>query len=284
MKRRPWSKFTWELWLTDTELRLCSTGARGMWIDMLCIAAKADPYGYVLVNDRNLTIRELAQLTGSPESDVQIWLEELTDKGVFSRDRQGRIYSRKMVRDEREFRSAQKNGKIGGDLSASKTKTKVKGVDPPLETPLELEYKNIDSVSNETGDPGAANSGLRPAAKAVDPAKTAWDLGVALLKTYGIPERQARSLIGKWRKQTTEKQTTDMTLASIFIEAGSRERADIVAYIEGCLRSKSQPESIPFAEQERNRRIKELVINGKTPQEAEQIVARPGIEKIEVAM
>lgn len=279
MKRRPWSKFTWELWLTDTELRLCSTGARGMWIDMLCIAAKADPYGYVLVNDRNLTIRELAQLTGSPESDIQIWLEELTDKGVFSRDRQGRIYSRKMVRDEREFRSAQKNGKIGGDLSASKTKTKVKGVDPPLEPPLELEYKNIDSVSNETGDPGAANSGLRPAAKAVDPAKQTWDLGKELLKRYGKSEHAAGKLVGKWRKQTT-----DMNLASIFIEAGSRERADIVAYIEGCLRAKTQPESISFAEQERNRRIKELVISGKTPQEAERIVARLGIEKIEVAM
>lgn len=266
MKRRPWSKFTWEHWLNDTALRLCSTGARGMWMDMLCVAAKADPCGYVLIHSRNLSITDLARLTGAPEQDVTTWLKELEANGVFSRDKKNRIYSRRMVRDEKSFRIAQKNGKTGGELSASKIKRKVKGVDPPLEGTLDpKEYKNIDSVSNETGNQGVATSGLQPAA--VDPAKTAWDLGVALLKTYGIPDKQARSLIGKWRKQTT-----DTNLASIFIGAGSKVRADIVAYIEGCLRAGNKSESISFAEQERNRRMRELVVNeGKTPDQAREI-------------
>lgn len=37
---------------------------------------------------------------------------------------------------------------------------------------------------------------------AADPAKAVWDLGVEILTSSGCTEKQARSLIGKWRKAT----------------------------------------------------------------------------------
>lgn len=84
-------------------------------MDMLCIAAESDPTGYVLVNGRTLTATDLARLTGAPEADVQSALAELDLNGVFSRDRNGRIYNRRMVRDARAFAEARKYGKEGGN-------------------------------------------------------------------------------------------------------------------------------------------------------------------------
>ncbi len=48
MSGTTWSKFYWSDWLSDSALRAVSSAARGLWIDMLCIAAvvcplKSDP-------------------------------------------------------------------------------------------------------------------------------------------------------------------------------------------------------------------------------------------------
>jgi hypothetical protein len=84
-------------------------------MEMLCIAAEAQPTGYVLVNGRSPSITDLARLAGAPEDEVQSLLAELDAAGVFSRDRKGRIYSRRMVRDLKRSVENQKNGKKGGN-------------------------------------------------------------------------------------------------------------------------------------------------------------------------
>jgi DNA-binding transcriptional regulator YhcF (GntR family) len=45
------------------------------------------------------------------------------------------------------------------------------------------------------------SSGQSPA---IDPVKSLFDLGVAILTDASIPEKEARSLVGKWRKQKTD--------------------------------------------------------------------------------
>jgi hypothetical protein len=109
------SKFFWPDWRSDPCLRTSSLAARGLWMEMLCIAAEAQPTGYVLVNGRSPSITDLARLAGAPEDEVQSLLAELDAAGVFSRDRKGRIYSRRMVRDLKRSVENQKNGKKGGN-------------------------------------------------------------------------------------------------------------------------------------------------------------------------
>lgn len=116
-----WSKFFWQDWESDPAVRLCSLAAQGLWMRMLCIAAAHDPIGYVAVAGRGLDETSIARLTGCQESEVISLLGELDRNGVFSRDRQGRIYSRRMIRDARKAATAQKNGKKGGNPSLSKT-------------------------------------------------------------------------------------------------------------------------------------------------------------------
>ena len=115
MASRPWSKFFWNDWRGDPRIRACSLAAQGLWMQMLCIAADADPIGYVTVGGRPMGATDLARQTGASEAEVRTLLDELDRNGVFSRDRKGCIYNRRMVRDTRILLRNQRNGKKGGN-------------------------------------------------------------------------------------------------------------------------------------------------------------------------
>lgn len=73
-------------------------------------------------------------------------------------------------------------------------------------------------------------------ASPVDPVKILFDEGIGLLGRYKIGDRQARALIGKWRKVVG-----DARLSEVFSRSGNQKRSDIVAFIEGCLAEQKQP-------------------------------------------
>lgn len=117
MTANPWDKWYWNDWENDPALKLCSLSAQGLWMRMLCICAKADPKGYLLVAGHPLPPPDLATLVGKSEAEVEMLLSELASKGVYSLDRKSRIYSRRMVRDVQKARTARQNGKMGGNPS-----------------------------------------------------------------------------------------------------------------------------------------------------------------------
>ena len=89
---------------------------------MLCIAAKSGRYGFVLLGGKPPSTEDLARLVGAPVEEVAAMIEELECRGIFSRDRNGTIYCRRMVRDERERPAKIKAGKIGGRVTHEKQK------------------------------------------------------------------------------------------------------------------------------------------------------------------
>lgn len=113
----PWSKFFWNDWENDPELRLCSLAAQGLWMRLLCLAAKSNPTGFVAVAGRPCSSTDIARLSGVSEQEVESLLGELSRNGVFSRDAQGRIYCRRMVRDNRKRQKLRQNGAKGGQAS-----------------------------------------------------------------------------------------------------------------------------------------------------------------------
>lgn len=114
-----WSKFYWSDWRGDPKLRICSIGARGLWIEMLCIMNEATPIGHLLVNGIYPTDKQLSVLVGVPVDELPGLLSELDNAGVFSRNGKGVIYSRRVVRDEKKSIHARKVGKTGGNPSLS---------------------------------------------------------------------------------------------------------------------------------------------------------------------
>jgi hypothetical protein len=98
-----WSKFWWQDWQSDKALSRCSLAARGLWMELLCIAHEGEPYGHLRLNGHGLDAAEIADMvTKTTTKEVAKLLAELEDKGVFSRTHDGTIYSRRMQRDGKQ--------------------------------------------------------------------------------------------------------------------------------------------------------------------------------------
>ena len=122
---------------------------------LLCIAAAHEPIGYVAVAGRGLDETSLARMTGCLESEAKDLLGELERNGVFSRDRQGRIYSRRMVNDAKKAAIARKNGKSGGNPSLSKQRdfsSPDNQSDKPRVKPQKPEARNHKDINHQKDD------------------------------------------------------------------------------------------------------------------------------------
>lgn len=121
-RERPWMKFYPADWRADPLLRNCSLLARGLWMEMLALMHESDRYGYLLVNGKAPTDRQLAVQAGATVDEISAALAELESEGVFSRDHAGTIYSRRMKRDEKKSEIARKVGRKGGNPKLSNHK------------------------------------------------------------------------------------------------------------------------------------------------------------------
>lgn len=115
MTARPWFRFYAPDWRADPALRMCSAGARGLWIEMLCLMHEAEPRGFLIVKGQAVNAKQLAALAGIPPKDCAAYLAELEAAEVCSRDDKGTIYSRRMVRDTEKAIKDKENGKGGGN-------------------------------------------------------------------------------------------------------------------------------------------------------------------------
>jgi hypothetical protein len=131
----------------------------------MAIMHRSTPYGHLLVNGNALTDAQLGVLAGAPPDQITDLLRELESAGVFSRTRAGVIYSRRMTRDEKKARAAQKNGKNGGNPNLCKTTDILpsdKGID---NTPLKAQKPEarFKSPQTPTENQGRSNPARRVA-------------------------------------------------------------------------------------------------------------------------
>lgn len=114
-EKQPWFKFYPQDWRGDEELRSCSIGARGLWVEMLCVMHKAEPYGHLLINGKQVLPRQMAKLAGISDAECMKYILELESAGVYSRADDKSVYSRRMVRDKAKAEQAKQWGKGGGN-------------------------------------------------------------------------------------------------------------------------------------------------------------------------
>lgn len=97
-------------------MKVCSLGARGLWVAMICLMHKADPYGHLLVNGKPPDAKRLSAVIGcATEKEVSALLGALESEGVFSRTDNGVIYCRRMVRDKEKSDTGKQYGSTGGN-------------------------------------------------------------------------------------------------------------------------------------------------------------------------
>ena len=121
-KVMPWAQFYFSDWLGDEKLLLCSLGARGLWMHILCLMHKSPRRGYLLKpNSQAYSLEELALSTQSKLSEIRKFWLDLEGNCVFSRDASGLVYSRRMVRDIAARERAFNDGCKGGNQGQKKT-------------------------------------------------------------------------------------------------------------------------------------------------------------------
>ena len=173
--KRPSFQFYPSDWLRDTALRSCSTGARGLWIDMICFMHEGSPYGYLKVADKVILPSNLARMVGEPLEVVQGWLHELQESGVYDVDN-GAIFSRRMIRDEELRQKRSEGGKLGGNPNL-KVNHKVIQEDKQKPTPS----------SSSTSSPSKKKDSATIVACPLDVSQQVWDDWVTLRKSKKAP-------------------------------------------------------------------------------------------------
>jgi hypothetical protein len=204
-KKLPWGMFYWSDYAGDPKLRLCSLAAQGLWMRMLCIAAEHD--GYVAVNDEALDDEALASIVGKPVEQVSECVAELERRGVFSRDRRGVVFSRRMINDRKRRDKAKEWGRKGGNPTLRKQRENsgedkggVKAdVKPRLIPHIPESRVHIVPIDKSIGP--AADELPDEARPDFDPVKALFDTGIRVLGAAGNSDKTARSLIGRWRKE-----------------------------------------------------------------------------------
>lgn len=106
-------------WLGDMNLRMCSVGTRGVWIDLLCLMHKSKKYGFLVhkVDGKwaNMSPKTIQKLTGMTTKRIIIGIQELSKNDVIKHDAHGLIYSKRMVKDHALRVIRKEVGKLGGN-------------------------------------------------------------------------------------------------------------------------------------------------------------------------
>jgi hypothetical protein len=114
-QRHSWFKFFPSDWKGDELLAMCSLGARGLLVELLCLMHRATPYGYLLVNGKPPSDAELVRLVrASSLTELRRLKTELLERGVLSVEGR-KVYSRRMVRKGRQSQIGRDTGKRGGN-------------------------------------------------------------------------------------------------------------------------------------------------------------------------
>jgi len=102
-------------WLNDIKLQSCSLGAQGLLVNLMCLMHQSKKYGYLLINGDIPNDRTVIKLLRIHHKTYQSKLKELLSYGVLCKDKNGAIFSKRMVEDEMLRQVRQFSGSLGGN-------------------------------------------------------------------------------------------------------------------------------------------------------------------------
>jgi hypothetical protein len=116
MAKMAWFKFYPSDWLSDSKVLACPWEARAFWMALLCHMQQCEPRGYLATSDgKPWSLEEVASRVGCSKLFAKKMQNILEKNGVFSRNQDGVIFSRRIVADAAKTLKAQERGKLGGN-------------------------------------------------------------------------------------------------------------------------------------------------------------------------
>ena len=232
---RPAFQFYPADWRNNAKLRRCSLEARGAWVDVMCLLHDSDEYGVL-----RWPLADIAQAAGVPvkllrelaSKSVLKGAEANADPFVFTPRHGGKDgdpvtlvtamggpcwYCSRFVRDE--YVRQRRGTSTRFDANNQ----------PPNQTP---KVKPKVGIGLRQGDGASSSSSssveqeLPITSGASAPADPIWGTGLAFLVRKGIPDRQARSLLGQLRKAAGDVQT-----GALLTDAEAQDISDPAAWL-----------------------------------------------------
>ncbi len=143
MSEKHWYvKFSFRDYEADLYLRMCSLAAQGLWMRMLCIMHEGTPYGHLAMYGRPLSLQDLSRIVCCHQAEVEVLLAELEAKEIFSRDKNGTIFNRRMQRDREIAKIRKIAGGKGGNPNFIKGTVPKDEREPRGQTALSKTKKN----------------------------------------------------------------------------------------------------------------------------------------------
>jgi hypothetical protein len=131
---------------------------------MLGIMSRSDRKGYLSINGQPMGSKELAKFVGEFKDKVEELLTELEYYRVFSRDEDGTIYNRRMVRESSLSKKRAEAGRLGGLSKQTLSKSSANVISKRKAT-LEDEDEDEDKSSLKNKRKGVARISFDPSTR-----------------------------------------------------------------------------------------------------------------------
>lgn len=124
MSKNPSDTWFYNDWENDPELKSCSLAAQGLWMRLLCIAARSPERGVVQIGSLDFShpngLQQIAAAVGRSQEEIAPLIDELVSSRAASLDRKKRITNRRMVRAAKTSKARSRSGKNGADVTNGK--------------------------------------------------------------------------------------------------------------------------------------------------------------------
>jgi hypothetical protein len=123
------------------------------------------------------------------------------------------------------------------DVSSEPNQASTNGSSPPVPHRFPTRGEKLPQMEDGGGRSNSDSKESGAKAPDDDPVKALFDAGVHVMTAAAVPEKQARSLVGKWRKELHD----DGKLMAILTEAAEYHAVEPVAWITAAVASVLKP-------------------------------------------
>lgn len=153
-------------WMNNNKLKMCSAGAHGLMISIMCIMHKEEAYGKILLKQKYKQNTEqilnfacqLAKLCAFDFADIENHLRELLEEKVLVIEGDF-LVSRRMVKDASISELRKLSGGKGGKISSSKILSKDQTFAPAKVEANTVNENGIENVNEDIIDNTAKDKG-----------------------------------------------------------------------------------------------------------------------------
>lgn len=147
-------------WKKDIKVQSLSFEERGIWFEILCLMHESEERGKLVINKKPMDEEMISRLISCEISLLQQTLKKILFLRVAYKDKNGIIFNKRMVNDEKIIKIRRKCGKKGGNPKLVKRSTDKQYRDLPTDKSEEniLLNQNPNQTGKQKTTPSFASS------------------------------------------------------------------------------------------------------------------------------